>query len=284
MAHLAICIGAQKAGTSWLFRCLQEHPAICATPGKELHFFSDRYDGTPSGLHSYEECFSTCADRPIWFEASTSYLSSEAVPERIAKHYPDARLIAILRDPVDRAFSHYLHLRSKEPQYTATFLEALAEKPQLVTNGKYGSHLARYRQHFDPQQILVIDYRDLERTPQAVIDAVCTHLGIDSITPSTLRKRYHSAEARSNRLYFKINKYLKKLRRTALGRSLLSGARRMGLSHVTFDTLMKKTGKKQAQLTAAERAEAATYFADDQAAIRLIQAYFSSPGFSRSDG
>ncbi len=99
-----IGVGAQKSGTSWAYACLYEHPEICA-PVKEIHFFSrPRYE---EGKEWYEGHFKKCEEGLLRGEFSTSYLYSEESPERIHACYPNAKLIAILRNPIDRAYSQY---------------------------------------------------------------------------------------------------------------------------------------------------------------------------------
>ena len=97
-----IGLGAQKAGTSWVYACLYEHPEIHA-PIKELHFFSrDRFS---KGKDWYESHFSHRKEGQKVGEFSTSYLYSKETPERIKELYPEVKLIAIVRNPVTRAYS-----------------------------------------------------------------------------------------------------------------------------------------------------------------------------------
>ena len=99
-----IGVGAQKSGTSWIYACLYEHPEICA-PIKEIHFFSrPRYE---KGIAWYEKQFDRCAVEKLRGEFSTSYLYTPEAAARIHAAYPDAKIIAVLRNPIDRAYSQY---------------------------------------------------------------------------------------------------------------------------------------------------------------------------------
>ena len=103
-----VVIGTQKGGTSYFYRLLTEHPLVSRAAAKELHFFDNKF---AEGVRWYRRCFSegklVDGQRTITGEASPSYLFDPQVPERMARIVPNARLIALLRNPVDRAYSHY---------------------------------------------------------------------------------------------------------------------------------------------------------------------------------
>lgn len=103
-----VIIGTKKGGTSLLYRLLTEHPLFEPAATKELHFFDNRFS---EGLSWYGQHFPTrkCVDgrQTVSGEATPSYLLNPLVSERMAKTIPDAKLIALLRNPVDRAYSHY---------------------------------------------------------------------------------------------------------------------------------------------------------------------------------
>ena len=116
-----IGIGAQRSGTSWVYACLYEHPEICI-PIKEIHFFSrPRYE---NGTLWYEEHFATCGVGKRCGEFSTSYLYSDVTAERIHKHYPEVKILAILRNPITRALSQYGNaIKGGEIPESMTFTE-----------------------------------------------------------------------------------------------------------------------------------------------------------------
>jgi lipopolysaccharide transport system ATP-binding protein len=103
-----VVLGTQKGGTSFFYRLLTEHSLVRAAAAKELHFFDNKF---AEGVGWYRRCFSegkrVDGHRTITGEASPSYLFDPQVPERMAQVVPEARLIALLRNPVDRAYSHY---------------------------------------------------------------------------------------------------------------------------------------------------------------------------------
>jgi len=187
-----IGIGAQKSGTSWLYACLYEHPEICA-PIKELHFFSrPRYK---EGIAWYESHFTRCAEGTKKGEFSTSYLYSTESAARIKEHYPEVKLIAILRSPLERAYSQYRNaIKAGEVEKETTFAEYVEREESAFAQGRYVEQLMRYDEHFTREQLLVMIYEDIERDPLAFVQEVYRFLGVDdSFVPSMLTTRINTA-------------------------------------------------------------------------------------------
>ena len=103
-----VVLGTQRGGTSFLYRLLTKHPLVRGAAAKELHFFDNKFS---EGVGWYRRCFSEGkridGQRTITGEAAPKSLFDPQVPERMARIVPEARLIALLRNPVDRAYSHY---------------------------------------------------------------------------------------------------------------------------------------------------------------------------------
>jgi hypothetical protein len=136
-----LIIGAQKAGTSSLFRYLSQHPDIRLPKRKELHFFDLQYS---NGIDWYERLFprKKIIKRQITGEASPFYLFHPLVPERVFNHYPNIRLIVLLRNPVDRAYSHFHMERNRNAEPEDSFMRAvelefdrIALEKQQITHG-----------------------------------------------------------------------------------------------------------------------------------------------------
>ena len=187
MAIEFIGVGAQKSGTSWVYACLYEHPEICA-PIKELHFFSrPRY---AKGQEWYEHHFRNCEASKITGEFSTSYLVSPEAPERMHQLYPDAKLIAILRNPTERAYSNYRNaIKAGEIAKDVSFATFLATEPTAIAQGKYHEQLERYYNYFSKDRVLVLIYEDSLKDPAAFIKQIYTFLGVDAdFAPSMLHR------------------------------------------------------------------------------------------------
>ncbi len=183
-----LIIGAAKSGTTSLYVYLMQHPEIYMSPVKETHFFSfdseskmTKGPGDPihkaiTDFNEYQALFDGVTDEKAIGEASTSYLYRPEAPGRIHKILPDAKLIAILRNPADRAFSAYMHVVRDERETAKDFAEALSYEENrkaagwepiwhFTSVGHYYEHLKRYYDLFHPDQIKVYLHEDLNDHP-----------------------------------------------------------------------------------------------------------------------
>jgi hypothetical protein len=189
-----LIIGAQKAGTTSLRAFLESIPAHVKVSKTEYHFWNreGQYnDGF--GLSGYMENFAEASEKQLVGEKSPSYLGSYEAPARIHKHFPNVKLIAILRNPAERAYSAYWHGRrvgAIDPKIS--FLQSIQNhrknhgKPygDLVTPGLYSQHLARYHEFFPKDQILVLDFQQLLAEPTEELTKSISFLGLDLETVS----------------------------------------------------------------------------------------------------
>jgi hypothetical protein len=158
-----VIIGAQKGGTSFLYHLLTLHPLVEPAATKELHFF-DQPQRFNSGAGWYRRCFPQAGlkdgGRSITGEATPVYLFDPAVAKRMAGVVPQARLITLLRNPVDRAYSQYqMHVkRGAEP---LTFEEAIEQQDSsYLSRGIYVDQLLRWFEYFDKEQMLILKSED----------------------------------------------------------------------------------------------------------------------------
>ncbi len=197
-----LLIGGQRCGSTSLYTTLCGHPQVLAGAHKEPHFFDNNH---LRGEDFYRRLFPLRAHlrarRAITGEATTHYLSHPAVPERVAAMLPDVRLIAILRDPVERAYSHYqlAHRNGREP---LSFEQALAAEPERLageearllsdpayrgeaygvqsyrTRGLYLEQLERWWAMFPPERLLVLRSEDMFERPGEVYAQTVAFLGL----------------------------------------------------------------------------------------------------------
>ncbi|MBX3322413.1 MAG: sulfotransferase [Phycisphaeraceae bacterium] len=180
-----IHIGGQRCGTTWVHKCLAEHPQVFMADPKELHFFNRHFE---EGQAWYRAKFTPSEHHKAWGEATPAYLNREEVPQRIKDMCPQARLIACLRNPVDRAFSAYNLKRNGRLAYD-TFEEALEKEPDIMERGHYADQLRRYYDLFPREQILVQLYDDLVHHEKRFIREIYAHIGVDAdFKPSWLGK------------------------------------------------------------------------------------------------
>ena len=177
-----IVIGAAKCGTTSLHEYLDTHPEISMSREKELSFFVEEKNWR-LGRAWYEAQFER--ESPVRGESSPAYTAFplyQGVPERMARTVPDARLVYLVRDPVERIVSHYSHRTVNWPEMGS--LEAALGDPGmrewLVTPSRYWKQLEQYLRLFPEEQLLVLDSDDLRAHGDATLAAVFAFLGVDS--------------------------------------------------------------------------------------------------------
>ena len=253
-------IGAQKSGTSWTYACLYEHPEICA-PIKELHFFSrPRFE---KGKEWYESHFKKCASKNKIGEFSTSYLYSKEAPARIKELYPDVKLIAILRNPVDRAFSQYRNaIKAGQLEEGISFRDFYKHDESVIGQGLYAEQLDRYLAHFKREQMLICIYEDIARNPQTFISSVYTFLGIDAdFIPSLLHQKINVARTPKHTTVDSVmHKVAEFLRRNGLDKFVWY-VKKSGATDFIRGVNTKTDSERQ--LTDADRAVLQQAFRDD---------------------
>jgi hypothetical protein len=205
-----LILGAQKSGTSSLYRYLAQHPQIRASEPKEVHYFdggsdvaNDSYARGEAWYRSHFPLLSDLAPGQKVFEASPLYLLHPLAAERIAAAVPQAKLIAVLRNPVDRALSHYFHnvrnndlrVNREELPPRAAMAAEEARLADVIARGDYGNEiyraftykargryleqLERYWAHFPRENLLTLRAEDLFRDPAATVGQVFDFLELD---------------------------------------------------------------------------------------------------------
>jgi len=221
-----IVIGAAKAGTTSLYRYLGQHPDIFMSPVKEPRFFAleghpldfrgpgdERVkEKTVTTLEAYRKLFDGVRNERAAGEASVVYLHHEGAPARIAQHVPDVKLIAMVRHPVDRAYSGYLYHRRDGWEPLDRFEDALREEPRRLAAGWYYAwgyrdqgfyyrSLSRYFERFDRQRIRIYLYDDFSRDPRAVLADMFRFLEVDDrFEPDVSMRHNPSGQPRSPRI------------------------------------------------------------------------------------
>lgn len=204
-----LIIGAQKAGSSALYKFICAHPNVKRALVKEPHFFSLEYFS--KNLSWYRAQFPIRSKGTLVGEASPSYCTDPLAPERVKKEIPKTKLIFIVRDPVDRAISNYFHsvkygwetlniqdafnrpleefektLESmeKSTEYVGSFYNRHA----YIHRGFYALQLKRWLMHFPKEQLLVVENNDLLTQPQMVYRQICEFLELEQWQPDSFGK------------------------------------------------------------------------------------------------
>jgi hypothetical protein len=182
----ALVIGAPKAGTTTLCATLMRHPDIWMYPRKETHFFNEHYE--TRGMAWYQGLFQDAPTGALIMEGTPDYAMSNYVDRsmaRIAAHMPDARLIFIARNPVDRIESHYVQMVSNW-RTEITLEEALVRWPEIVASSDYPRILDTVHEHFRPEQVLVLFFDDYIADRASTHRRVLQFLGLPDPDPTVL--------------------------------------------------------------------------------------------------
>lgn len=172
-----VIIGAAKSATTWLQTQLQSDPQVYM-PDPELHYFSRHHD---RGCDWYCSQFRAPPQAKLIGEKSNSYLYAPRAAERLHHDLPQVKLIAQLRNPVERAYSSYCMLfRRGEvgPDIEAHLDPSLGENAQLLGSGNFASHLQPYIELFGRERLLILFYEGVREAPERQMARVREHLGL----------------------------------------------------------------------------------------------------------
>lgn len=281
-------IGAPKAGTTALHAALARHPGLYLSPVKEPKYYL--CDGAPPAAqagpgdaHSarewvwdrdrYAALFAAAPAGALRGESTPFYLYDRAAHRRIKRDVPDARLIAVLRDPVDRAHSNWMHLWSDGLEPIGDFVAACEAEDERIAAGyapfwhyrsvgRYGEQLEHLYSVFDRSQVHVLRYRQLVDSPVETLAAIGRFLGVEGLASAP--------QAENSRPYVADTP-----RARALGRVIRAGAaagaylppqvwRRASRPLLAA---RHRNGARRPQLTPEERRAVLAPLADD---IRLL--------------
>ncbi|MEQ6902474.1 sulfotransferase [Nocardioides sp. YIM 152588] len=209
-----IMVGAQRCGTTSLFRALMSHPLIhSANYHKGVNYFDVNYDRPFSWYQGHFPTTSVLRRRvkgtdgdPVTFEASGYYLFHPCAPERIAHHLPDVKIVAMLRDPVERAYSAWKHELARgyetepfedaldlEDQRLEGVVERMEADPDVqsfshrhhayVRRGHYAEQLQRMQRYLPAEQFHVVDSESFFTEPESTYGALLDFLGMPAAMP-----------------------------------------------------------------------------------------------------
>jgi len=204
-----LIIGAMKSGTTALYYYLEQHPEIYMSPVKEPNFFSSQEQenaaDTVTDIGAYQHLFRGASGEKAIGEASHSYLYEPRAAAEIRRYIPEARLIAILRNPINRAYSHFLHMVRSGAEPVDDFAQALREEKvgirrertfqDYIGRGLYYEQLERYFGIFPREQVRVYLYEDLSDAPVRTVQDAFRFLEVDdSFVPDVSLRRNVSGQ------------------------------------------------------------------------------------------
>jgi hypothetical protein len=275
-----IGIGAQRSGTTWIYRALNQHPQIAFGARKEIEFFNDaRSFYIKGGVSNYAKGVDWYRDQ-LQLQAtqrcgdiSPDYMWDSAASARIHEHVPDVKIIASLRHPVDRAWSqfmaasHYIHIAD-------TFEEALSKHPELLERGLYFAQLKPYFDHFPSTRIKIILLDDIIQSPQSALSELHGFLDVERLPAESLEPTNTSGDAPRHSLTFRLLSRTRRLADTSWGARLWTSRGFAGIKNSALKALDRfhPREKSPQYLTQEIRERHAPYFKEDVAQLEsLIQ-------------
>lgn len=234
-------LGAPKAGTTSLANYLRQHPQVFIPQNKEPNFFIlEGYELPPfagpadsktlneviykysiTDLERYQALYQGVVDQSAIGDATVLYLYYPQAADRIKDLIPDAKMIVVLRNPIDRAYSHYLMVKEKYRLEPLELTQALDQEQERIAKnwgwdwhyinvGMYYKQLKYYFNCFNPKQFKIFLYEDYCQNPLRVIQEICRHIGVeDGFTPDTSNRSkvaYASKNAVLDRLLNQPNR------------------------------------------------------------------------------
>ena len=204
-----IVIGAQKCGTSVLHYYLSLHPEVSMSKPKELNFFIEERNW-PRGLDWYRAQFD--AEARVRGEASPNYTAApqhQGVPERMHSVVPEAKLIYMIRDPLERIAAHWVHNYAKRRE-KGTLAETLTHaNTSYVTRSMYAMQLERFLEHYPRERVMVFQQSELRHQRTETLRQIFEFLGVDAdfSHPRFEQERHQtSGKTRATRLAVKLEK------------------------------------------------------------------------------
>lgn len=188
-----VIIGAMKCGTSTLHDQLHLQPGIFMSTPKEPYFFSND-EVWAKGLDWYSSLFADAAKDDLCGESSTHYTKLPTYPhtiDRMKEHIPDAKLIYVIRHPIDRLVSHYIHDWS-ERKIDCSIDEAIDRHPDLINYSRYAMQLEPFLETYGTERVMLVFFEHMIAEPQAELERICRFIGYDG------RPRWHIEEPANN--------------------------------------------------------------------------------------
>jgi hypothetical protein len=252
-------VGAAKAGTTSIYAYLSQHPAVFFPTIKEPHFFTQVRPAAEQQFlieaiterSAYLRLFAKAAGHPVVGDASPSYLWHPEVPRRIREVAPDAKIAIILRDPVERAYSHYL-MDYREGAQSRAFYAALLEDMHRSEKGwgvsylyfelgLYARQVRRYLETFTPERVKILLFDDLKRDAKTVLGEIARFLAVDRqpLERIDTSRRYNSYAAPRN-------KYLRQVAGAKLPRMIGQAIVPRNMGMFVFEHIFLKQAPKPA--------------------------------------
>ena len=285
-----LIIGTAKAGTTAIYEYIKQHPQVFMSPTKEPHFFTFEGENLDFGgprdqeilaptvvtdFGHYKSLFAQAQNEIALGEVSTSYLYSPEAPERIKKYLPYVKLIIVLRNPIDRAYSSFLHMVREGREPCTNFRQALDQEQWRIQNnweplwhykemGLYYHQLCRYLESFDNSKIKICFFSDFKSNSVKFIRDLCKFLEIsEDFTPDVSLKHNVSGLPKNQVLHSFLQNpsAIKSLSRLFLPQAIRQSVR---------VAVLNKNLSKSPDMSITTRSYLAEYYQDDVSSLQEL--------------
>ncbi len=246
-----IYIGTGRAASSWIYECLKEHPQICVPRKKEISPFNKENKELNEKLFSFLDNYGKTHTKGVF--VPNFFVEKENV-FLLKKYFPNIKIIACLREPIKRAYSHYW-LDKSVGRTNKVFEDSLRQEPKYINLGKYYTNLKPFFDFFPRENILVLIYENIEKNPETFIREIYSFLGIDSSINSKFVNKGINVAVRKgvysvflNKIVLNTFKLGKLLKRLKVGIFLINLLKKMRI-HSLFNFINKKNIKRSLNKT-----------------------------------
>ena len=230
-------IGVNKAGTGWLHALLDQHPDVFMADAKELYFFGEagRDEEAPEDIDAYHGHFPFDASYRYFGDATVMYYKSPATADEIQAYSPDAKLLAIVRDPIQRLLSQFqYHKQLGILDEATTLAEALdGRDPKLLRDSHYEETLPAYAERFGAEQFRIVSLEAGKQNPSAFWNDLLTFLALPSVSlPSNATRPKNPTGSAAFRTVYRsfvrpLRRHLPGLYRRLLGSTVAGRAKQV---------------------------------------------------------
>lgn len=193
LPNFLIC-GAQKAGTTALYEYLSQHPDVLMSRPKETWFFDANYD---KGLEWFASHFEAYDGESAVGEATARTMFIPEAAPRVAEHLPEAKLIFVLRNPIDRAYSQYHYaIQTGQVQTNCPFHKLIRDeqsefRKEMIQRGMYARQIGRFAEYFDDDQMKILFHKDLCQNPKKTVAKTYSFLGVSTAFAPNLSGKHN---------------------------------------------------------------------------------------------
>lgn len=271
-----LCIGAPKCATTWLFQCLDEHPDVFVPDFKEINFFTTSrwgHDYDTKGIDYYARLFAAARPEQVIGDFSPNLLQDPFAPERVEALISEARLVLMIRNPMERTRSHYHYVRNRTHYDGYSLLEILEDPSRdpagFLWQGLYGQQLERWLERFSMDQFLVIEAERVRDEPHEVFRSVCAFVGADiSFAPSSLRAQTNAARLLRAPALYTLNLRVSRFLASHGLDGLRTQLKRAGVPRLL--QLLNEVRTDNPPLSPLEAHELAVFFREDSALLSRL--------------